>query len=158
MFQIALLDKASIPEVGSSRKMTYELPTKDIAKDSFLFDPPDNAETKQFYSSINSVTSNISSNSELCIYTPLIENINCKCSKTVKSSYRQSFYVHNPRLNLILSKSRSKSLPYILTIPLVFEIIPVNNEIIVVFPAPLWPKRQNIWPSYRFSVMLLTAT
>jgi hypothetical protein len=41
IYQIALLEYASIPEVGSSRKITFESPIKLIANDSFLIDPPE---------------------------------------------------------------------------------------------------------------------
>ena len=41
---IYLLEKASIPEVGSSKNNNLESPTKDIANDNFLFSPPDNYE------------------------------------------------------------------------------------------------------------------
>lgn len=57
---------------------------------------------------------------------------------------------------LILSKSLSKSLPYIITLPDVLLIIPVNKLIVVVLPAPLCPNRQNIYYSYNLSVILLT--
>ena len=35
---------------------------------------------------------------------------------------------------------------------------PVSMDIRVVFPAPLWPSRAVIWPSYMFSDTPLTAT
>ena len=34
---------------------------------------------------------------------------------------------------------------------------PVSMERVVVFPAPLWPSRTVIWPSYRFRFRSLTA-
>lgn len=34
---------------------------------------------------------------------------------------------------------------------------PVSMESVVVFPAPLWPSRTVIWPSYRFRFRSLTA-
>ena len=39
---IYLREKASIPDVGSSKNNNFEFPTKDIASDNFLFSPPDN--------------------------------------------------------------------------------------------------------------------
>jgi hypothetical protein len=35
--------------------------------------------------------------------------------------------------------------------------IPVNMDIVVVFPAPLWPSSTVIWPSYMFNVRSFTA-
>lgn len=75
--------------------MILESPTKLIAKDNFLLEPPDNDETSLFYSSNNSVFYKIS-NISLGSILPLIPLINSKCSLTVKSLYKQSFYVHKP--------------------------------------------------------------
>ena len=39
------------------------------------------------------------------------------------------------------------SMPLILAVPEVGGNIPVRMEMVVVFPAPLWPRKEVIWPS-----------
>ena len=51
----------------------------------------------------------------------------------------------------------SKFIPYIVTYPDVFWIIPVNKLIAVVLPAPLCPSKQNIYDSYNATDILFTA-
>lgn len=55
-----LLDYASIPLVGSSKKMTEDPPINAIANDNFLLLPPLNSLINLSLSSSNSVTSMIS--------------------------------------------------------------------------------------------------
>lgn len=52
---ITLLEYASIPEVGSSKITIFESPTSAIAKDNFLFSPPDKTFANFLRSEINSV-------------------------------------------------------------------------------------------------------
>lgn len=47
----------------------------------------------------------------------------------------------------MFASSISKFILYILTNPEVFDIIPVSILIVVVFPAPLCPNKQNICDS-----------
>lgn len=97
---MALLENASIPEVGSSRNMILESPTNAIANDSFLLEPPDNSATFLSYSNVRSVFSITSLSSSWLTY-PLIPAINNRCSLIVNASYKQSFWVHNPNDFLI---------------------------------------------------------
>lgn len=62
IFQIARLEYASIPEVGSSKNIIWASPTKAKASDNFLFEPPDSFPTSLWDSSSNSVVWRISSN------------------------------------------------------------------------------------------------
>ena len=52
---ITLREYASIPEVGSSRITILESPTSAIAKDNFLFSPPESTFANLLRSEINSV-------------------------------------------------------------------------------------------------------
>jgi hypothetical protein len=85
ILHIALLEKASIPEVGSSKNMIFAPPTNDIAKLNFLLDPPLSYETKLFRSSNKSVLMRVSWIS-FKSSSPLIPLMNLKCSSTVSPS------------------------------------------------------------------------
>lgn len=65
IFHIALLEYASIPDVGSSKNMIFESPIKDIAKLNLRYDPLDNVYINLFYSFTKSVLCSIPSISEI---------------------------------------------------------------------------------------------
>lgn len=88
---MALLENASMPDVGSSRNTIFDYPINAIPNDNFRLDPPDNTLTNVFLSDSNSVVINKSSICLSILSIPLIPAINYKCSTTVNSSYRQSF-------------------------------------------------------------------
>jgi hypothetical protein len=50
IFQIDLLEFASIPEVGSSKKIIYASPIKLSDKDNFLIEPPESSPTNFYFS------------------------------------------------------------------------------------------------------------
>ena len=71
-----------------------------------------------------------------------------RCSSTVISSKRTSCWGHRPRSDLTPSMSTQMSWPLTTAVPDVGGKSPVSMEIVVVLPAPLWPSRAVIWPSY----------
>lgn len=147
IFQMILRDYGSNPLLGSSKNIIFDFPIKDMAREHFLLFPPDNCPTCLCFSKFKphlAMTSAISScNSGP--YLPFISPMNFKCSSTVNFSYKTSFYKHNPKVYRISSKFESISWLFTMTFPPVFSINPVRRDIVVVFPAPLCPRRQNIW-------------
>lgn len=92
--QTYLLDSTSRPEVGSSKIITAGLHTNAIARDNFLFIPPDK-NLAFVYLKAESIT--ISSVSEIVFETSLCgtffnSQTNLKCSSTVNRSIRTSNY------------------------------------------------------------------
>ena len=83
---------------------------------------------------------------------------NSKCSLTVSLSKSTLCCGQSPRLSRIASISVSMLLPSTCAEPEVGGNRPVKMDIVVVFPAPLWPSNAVIWPLYMFSVSPSTAT
>lgn len=83
---------------------------------------------------------------------------NSKCSFTVSLSKSTLCCGQSPRLSRIASISVSILLPSTWAEPEVGGKRPVKMDIVVVFPAPLWPSNAVIWPLYMFRVSPSTAT
>ena len=146
IYQITLLDKESIPLVGSSKNIIDDPPINASANDNFLLFPPLNIFINLFLSYSNYVIFNVSSISfsNESPTNPLTYPINYSISYTVKLSYNTSLYEHIPTLFLMLSILFSNSRPFMNILPLVFSIRPVSMLIVVVLPAPLCPNKHNI--------------
>lgn len=82
---------------------------------------------------------------------------NLRCSLTVSLSKRTLCWGHIPRLLRIRAMSSTTLNPLIWADPLVGGKSPVNIDMVVVLPAPLWPNSAVIWPLYMLSVRLSTA-
>ena len=133
-----------MPEVGSSRRTNLEPPRRARPTESLRFWPPES-----YFARLSCFSFRSSYLIKLSISAPLdplnIANIS-KCSLTVKSSNNTSCCGHTPIIPLKKSISLLKSLPKRVTLPPLISYNPVRIEIKVVFPAPLCPRSEKIWP------------
>lgn len=83
---------------------------------------------------------------------------NSKCSLTVSRSKRTLCCGQSPKLSRIDSMSVSILFPLTCAEPEEGGKRPVRMDIVVVFPAPLWPSNAVIWPLYIWSDSPSTAT
>lgn len=83
---------------------------------------------------------------------------NSKCSLTVSLSNRTLCWGHSPRLSRMASISVNILLPFMWAEPDVGGKRPVRIDMVVVFPAPLWPSKAVICPLYIWSDNPSTAT
>ena len=72
------------------------------------------------------------------------------CSSTVKSSNRTLCCGHKPRLFRTPSMLVLMSSPYTTAVPEVGGNSPVSIDMVVDFPAPLWPNSDVTCPSKSF--------
>jgi len=98
-YQTCLLDSTSRPEVGSSKMIKVGFVTIAIARDSFLFMPPDRWSTLLSLCSVSITVANVS---EISISTCssgkfLISQTRARCSVTVRRSKRTSNYWQRPK-------------------------------------------------------------
>ena len=124
-----LLDSTSSPEVGSSRIISFEPPTKAIASESFLFMPPDRFLDILSLCSFSITISRMRSISA-SFYSAgisLSSQTKFRCSWQVSSSKSTSNCWQRPMLYLTPSISVSRSCPYILAEPLVGWSMPVMS-------------------------------
>mmetsp|Transcript_17873 Transcript_17873/g.30367 ORF Transcript_17873/g.30367 Transcript_17873/m.30367 type:complete len:119 (-) Transcript_17873:1232-1588(-) len=86
--QTCLLDSTSRPEVGSSRMMTRGLVTMAIARESFLFMPPDSWLMSLYWCSVSITTRRVSSivDSTWLEGMFLRSQMRLRCSLTVRLS------------------------------------------------------------------------
>lgn len=142
---MALLVTGSIPDVGSSKKTIFDFPIKAIPRLSFLLLPPLSCLESLFFSVYRQHLVKIQSisYSSSIPENPFILPQYLKCSSTLRSSQRTSLQTHIPVYYLILSRLLSMESPQNFTDPESFEIRPVTKLIVVVLPAPLWPKIHN---------------
>jgi hypothetical protein len=75
---------------------------------------------------------------------PLNEANNLKCSSGVSNSNNTSCYGHTPNIILTSCIYSKILIPKTSAYPFVGSISPVSIDIVVVFPAPLWPSNANI--------------
>jgi hypothetical protein len=89
-----LLDSTSNPEVGSSNIINLEPPTNAIAKDSFLFMPPESYLASLSLCSVNMTKSSVSfiERAITSFLISLSSHTKSRCSYTVKSSNNTSNY------------------------------------------------------------------
>ena len=83
---------------------------------------------------------------------------NSKCSFTVSLSKRTLCCGHSPKLSRMASMSVNILWPLIWAEPDVGGKRPVRIDMVVVFPAPLWPSKAVICPLYICSDSPSTAT
>lgn len=76
---------------------------------------------------------------------------------TVSVGQSMSNCGHTPRLRRTSRISVAMSRPSMVAVPDVGGIMPVSMPIVVVLPAPLWPKRHEISPRQNCSERPLTA-
>ena len=146
IYQINLLDNASMPLVGSSKNIIENSPINANANDNFLLFHPLKIFINLSLSYSNHVIFNISSISfsRESPTSPLTYPINWNISYTVKLSYDTSLHEHKSTLFLMKSILFSNSIPLINILPLVFSIKPVSILIVVVLPEPLCPNKNYI--------------
>ena len=143
---MCLLAVGSIPDVGSSSSTNLESPINAIASESFLFYPPERFLARAYLLEVKFKSSRSWFICALTLWLGVFFKLanNIKCSSTVKFSKRTSCYGHTPIISWRTSKSRKASRPKVSISPDVASTIPVIIYIVVVFPAPLCPKRANI--------------
>lgn len=127
--QTYLRDSTSKPEVGSSKMIRRDPPTKAIASESFLFIPPESVLDILFLCSL-SITMSIISLIWASMTVGLMffsSHTRLRCSLTVRCSNRTSNYWQRPKLYLTPSKSVSRLCPYIEALPLLGLRIPVTS-------------------------------
>mmetsp|Transcript_45801 Transcript_45801/g.71700 ORF Transcript_45801/g.71700 Transcript_45801/m.71700 type:complete len:200 (-) Transcript_45801:1346-1945(-) len=148
-----------MPEVGSSRNTTFELPMNAMATLSFRFCPPERFLARKSLFSVRP-TSTISFSTSAAAAargTPLQAANSARCSRTVSAGYSTSCCGHTPsvrRMNFICVNT---SRPWMKAAPPVGASRPVSIEIVVVLPAPLWPSSAVICPRYMVSPRSCTA-
>lgn len=152
-----LLADVSMPDVGSSKMITFDLPANDIATERRLFWPPERffEYSSRFSYKLTSLISLLTSSSSYCPSRPLKVPKSSKCYLTVRSSYRVSCWGQIPIFYLIFCKSVC---PKTSMRPEEGSSIPVSIERVVVLPAPLCPNKTKMLSLYIFSDRLLTAT
>lgn len=79
-----------------------------------------------------------------------------KCSTTVKSGMSRLYWGQSPKECLIVFMWVFISYPSINAVPDVGLISPVNMDMVVDFPAPLWPNKMVIWLGCMSTESLLT--
>mmetsp|Transcript_58666 Transcript_58666/g.154522 ORF Transcript_58666/g.154522 Transcript_58666/m.154522 type:complete len:257 (+) Transcript_58666:1930-2700(+) len=151
--------KGSMPLDGSSRITRYGLERNASAQLSLRFMPPDRAEERVCILSISATA--VSSSSPLFTSSPRamppILPKRSRCSKTVSSSTRTLCCGQKP-MSLRTDRSCSGTMdPRTLIVPADWGRQPVSIIIVVVLPAPLWPRRQKHSSWYMVRERLFTA-
>lgn len=146
MSHISLLAVVSSPEEGSSRKISFDPPMRAIPSWSFHFIPPESPPTLEFHLwyIFRSHNTYLISVFLLLNGVPLKSYIMLKCSQGVNNGKRILCWGHIPMIFLNLLVLLNTSTPITSACPLLFESIPLKQFIVVVFPAPLWPKSAKI--------------
>ena len=136
---VSLLEVGSIPEEGSSRRISLVSPARAINNCNFLFYPPDRVEAKaSFFFSIETRGNILSIYSEIWLgVISLMPQKYCRFSATVSYKIRTSSWGQMPVIlfnySLCLKRSNWKTCPC----PDVGLRNPVSIEMVVVLPAPL---------------------
>mmetsp|Transcript_11049 Transcript_11049/g.16441 ORF Transcript_11049/g.16441 Transcript_11049/m.16441 type:complete len:251 (-) Transcript_11049:1514-2266(-) len=151
MSHILLRAVKSMPEVGSSSITIEEPPIKAMASDSLRFWPPERflagvlrLSSRSTCWIFSSTAAWISALSE----SPLKRQNIRRCSSTVSSLKSTSCWGHTPNFLRISLMSDLKLRLLTVMSPAVGLSSPVSIEIVVVLPAPLWPSKAKICPSY----------
>mmetsp|Transcript_14291 Transcript_14291/g.29201 ORF Transcript_14291/g.29201 Transcript_14291/m.29201 type:complete len:332 (+) Transcript_14291:3232-4227(+) len=159
MFHVLRLLYGSMPEVGSSKMTTLLSPIRAIPTESFLFMPPESCFEVTFLFSVSPTSAMIFSTSAETLETgtPLKMANMRRCCATVRSANRTSCWGHTPMEVLISGIFSVIFFPMTSASPEVLLMSPVSIEMVVDFPAPLWPRSTVIWPSNMSRLKLLTA-
>ena len=150
MSQVSRRAVGSIPEDGSSNKTIFALPKRAIASWSFLFYPPERSEAGVFRFKSRLKSYRMSSITWSWFSIALNKLKNLRFSSTVILLISTSSYGHTPIKSTKLPYSFKRSMSLFLMMFITFAepdvglTNPVNIFIVVVFPAPLWPKRTRI--------------
>mmetsp|Transcript_39481 Transcript_39481/g.86213 ORF Transcript_39481/g.86213 Transcript_39481/m.86213 type:complete len:215 (-) Transcript_39481:3166-3810(-) len=139
---------ASTPAVGSSSATTWEPPAKAMPMESLRFMPPlrDRAGALRFAKSPVSLSkfSTSEATKEGCTDFRLQKSF--RCSSTVRASYRALCWRHTPSCCRTAWQSLRTERPPTKTSPSVGGKSPVRMAMVVLFPAPLCPRRPRMVP------------
>ncbi|RNA31840.1 hypothetical protein BpHYR1_020786 [Brachionus plicatilis] len=140
------LPEGSTPAEGSSRMTVLEPPTNATATDNFRCMPPDKFFEKSFFFGLKPVSSSIFSSSFSVDFLsrPFSLAKNHKCSLTVKCGKSTLCWGTKPSDFRIESIDSVMSMSSIRAVPDVGEYSPVSKCMVVLFPAPLWPRKAEI--------------
>ena len=147
----------SRPAVGSSKIRTRGFPIRAMATQSFRFIPPLKA---LLLASILLSRSQrlITSRTSLSVISTAFKSANnCTCSRTVNLSHKTLCCGQIPTSSRTAVMSWAMLFPRTKASPPLGSTPPVNICIVVVFPAPLCPKRAVISPRYISTVSPSTA-
>uniref|UniRef100_A0A6B0UZA4 Secreted protein n=1 Tax=Ixodes ricinus TaxID=34613 RepID=A0A6B0UZA4_IXORI len=138
----------STPAVGSSNSTVRLPPTKARDTDSLRRRPPESCPGNWCLLCSRDRSRRKASASRAASFAPrpLSRPKNHRCSATVRSSKRTLCCGQVPRLRRIASISLRTSRPQMKAVPLVGGYSPVRIDMVVVFPAPLCPRKEVIWP------------
>ena len=81
-----------------------------------------------------------------------------RCSRTVSIGHSTSNCGQMPKDSRMCSISVRMDLPFTMASPPVALRVPVSMLIVVVLPAPLWPRSAETWPGIKVTVRSSTAT
>mmetsp|Transcript_31185 Transcript_31185/g.52560 ORF Transcript_31185/g.52560 Transcript_31185/m.52560 type:complete len:203 (+) Transcript_31185:316-924(+) len=154
-----LRDMGSIPVVGSSMKMISGSPMLLMATESRRFIPPEKLPTRLLPTSRSLTLSSFSSISCLRMWRGIFLSLTkmSRCSRAVNSFQRTSCWGHTPIDLRIAVISVKILLLNTNASPDVGPNSPVMMLIEVVFPAPLWPRRQKRVPGSMLRLRLSRA-
>mmetsp|Transcript_13566 Transcript_13566/g.37204 ORF Transcript_13566/g.37204 Transcript_13566/m.37204 type:complete len:265 (+) Transcript_13566:245-1039(+) len=160
MFQVDRRLKGSMPEVGSSRKETRGRLIRAMHSESFRFWPPDRepARVIHFSASPTSCIISLARFSTSRAGTPRSKAKVRRCSITVSSDHNTSCCGQTPMRRRISVMSVRIEWPAIVASPALGVTMPVSMLMVVDFPAPLWPSKAKISPSYIVNWRSSTAT
>lgn len=160
MSHISLLAVVSMPDDGSSRKTSLDPPMRAIPSCNFHFWPPESDLTLWFlfFQSFKSQRS-----CQISLFlpvkgAPLKSENRLKCSQGVKRGKRMLCWGQTPIIFQSLPVFLKTSTPITWALPFDFPSIPERQLIVVVLPAPLCPRRANIYPAYMLMFKFSTAT
>ena len=148
-FQASRLDRGSNPLVGSSSKTTFEGPMRAIAICSRRFMPPESVDARAspFCSSPTSRSFFAISRFTSRDGTPFRTANIRKCSAHVNDGNNTFCCGHTPRHLRQSAREPSNECPATIASPPDGGVSPVSIAIVVLFPAPLGPRRPVTCPS-----------
>mmetsp|Transcript_33932 Transcript_33932/g.100786 ORF Transcript_33932/g.100786 Transcript_33932/m.100786 type:complete len:233 (-) Transcript_33932:144-842(-) len=151
--------KGSMPLEGSSRITRYGLERKASAQLSFRFMPPERADERACILSMSATAerscSPLFTSASFDMFPILPKSM--RCSKTVSSSTSTLCCGQKPMSLRTIRSCSGTWEPLTLIVPRVWGRQPVSIIIVVVLPAPLWPRRQKHSSWYMVRERLLTA-
>mmetsp|Transcript_8624 Transcript_8624/g.35138 ORF Transcript_8624/g.35138 Transcript_8624/m.35138 type:complete len:347 (-) Transcript_8624:1963-3003(-) len=140
----------SMPLVGSSRNTTRGSPMKAIASDNLRRCPPESAlaGVSIFAPRSTERAARTASAAATAVEgAPLMRAKISKCSRTVMLGHRISNCGQRPSERLMAPMSSDTESPSMSASPWVGCSMPVRSAMVVVLPAPLWPRRAVTSPA-----------
>ena len=136
----------SMPDVGSSRMMTFEfLPMRAFPTETLRFWPPERFLERTFLWETRSTSCKVVLiDASISSVSPLNNKNISKCSSGVNVSNKILCYGQIPSTFQNSFISSKILIPNADAFPDVFGNNPVSSEIAVVLPAPLWPSSAKI--------------